>query len=305
MRTDANDLHHFQYKLRERADSLLGSAVGSERELGKELMKVRNNVVNDIDAASPRIIIDGKEVGQYKHGLNQFREEKDIANAFREGYQSSAKGMDKDPAVTKTWFDSLTDAEKEAAREGRRLSISHKMGRADNPSLAGTNLGKSEFNKKELEIFFGKEGTDNLLRDLENTRRIKNTDTKVIEGSQTEMRRAGEQAIALPEKPDTNPINKYVFPLAAAGAEAMTGGTGMAALATGVLAVGSKIGSAMAFKAKTALAKERNLQLAKYALPTEGPKRDELIKQLEAFVPGPKQSLLTRGANTLSRLVSP
>ena len=309
MSTDADTLHKFQYKLRERASSLLSSAVGSERELGKALMNVRNNVVNDIDAVSPKIKImkDGAEteVGQYKHGLNTFREEKDLAEAFREGYKNSAKGMEKDPAFTKQWFNSLNDYEKEAAREGKRLSISHAMGRSENPSLAGTKAAKSDFDKQELEIFFGKEGTEKLLRDLDNTRRIKNTDQKIIEGSQTQMRAAGDKAISLPVKDDTQPINKYALPLAITASEAMTGATGMAGLTMAGLAGVAKVGSAMAFKAKTAIAKERNAEIARLALPTEGPSRDALIKALEARIQGPKQSLLTRGANSLSRLVAP
>lgn len=310
MLTDAETLHGFQYRLRERASSLQNSSVSSERELGKELMKVRDNVVNDINAASPKIKImkDGKEteVGQYKHGLSVFREEKDLADAFREGYQSTAKGMEKDPNFTKKWFDSLTEHEKEAAREGKRLSISHKMGKAENPSLAGTKAARSEFDKKELEIFFGKEETDKLLSSLENTRAIKNTDQKIIEGSQTAARMAADKKSDLPVKDETNPLNKYITPAAAAGAEVfLGGGTGLGVAGVGALATGAKVGSAAAFKIKTALAKERNAQYAKLALPTEGPSRDALIKALEAHIPGPKQSIMTRGANSLSRIVGP
>jgi hypothetical protein len=309
MQTDAETLHKFQYKLRERASDLLKSTVGSEKELGRALMNVRNNVVNDIDAVSPKIKImkDGveTEVGQYKHGLNTFREEKDLAEAFREGYKNSAKGMEKDPAFTKKWFDELTDYEKEAAREGKRLSISHAMGRSENPSLAGTKSAKSDFDRQELEIFFGEEGTEKLLRDLSNTRRIKDTDQKITEGSQTQMRAAGDSAISLPVKDDTQPINKYALPLAITASEAMTGATGMAGLAMGGMALAAKGASAASHAIKTKVAKERNAQIARYALPTEGPSRDELIKALEARIPGPKQSLLTRGANSLSRIVSP
>jgi len=53
------------------------------------------------------------------------------------------------------------------------------------------------------------------------------------------------------------------------------------------------------------LARAHNAQYAKYALPTEGPEREALIKALEAAIPGPKQSILRRGATGLSRLVGP
>jgi len=291
MQTDADTLHKFQYKLRERASSLLSSAVGSERELGKALMNVRNNVVNDIDAVSPKIKImkDGveTEVGQYKHGLNTFREEKDLAEAFRWGYKNDAKGMERDPAFTKKKFDELTDYEKEAAREGKRLSISHAMGRSENPSLAGSKAARSDFDKQELEIFFGKEGTDKLLQNLENMRSIKNTDQKVIEGSQTAARIAADKKSDMPVRSKMDNAVPYVA-------------EGMGLLSTGYPAVGAaayqgvKLLSAAAHKARIAVQQERNAQYARYALPTEGPSRDELIRQLEARITQPKLSILNR-----------
>ena len=64
--------------------------------------------------------------------------------------------------------------------------------------------------------------------------------------------------------------------------------------------VGAKaLASKASHEIATALAKERNLHFAKMALPVEGPSRDQLIKELEARIPGPKQSMLSRVANRL------
>ena len=295
--TDPQALHNFQSALRREAETRLASADGGERQLGRALMAVRNRVVNAINEASPKIkIIENgieKEVGQYKHGLNIFREEKDVGNAFREGYQSSAKGMEKDPSFTKQWFDSLNDYEKEAAREGKRLSISHKMGQSNNPSLAGTNAARSDFNKQELEIFFGKEGTEKTLRDLENTRSIKNTDQKIIEGSQTAMRMSGQASNKLPVQ--KTPL-EMAPPYAAEAIGAIT--TGMPGIGVTTYEGLKYVGKAV-HMIQTKLAKERQLHFAEMALPVEGPKRDQLIKELEAFIPGPKQSLVSRVASRL------
>ena len=297
MRTDAEDLNKFQSGLRVTGERLLRKG-GADAELGHALLNVRTNLVNDIDSSAKG----------YKEGLSRYRDEMHIKDAFGDAYNgvfSNSTKMENRPEFTEKWFKGLTDHEKDAAREGARLAIDSRMGVAQNPSLAGTNIGRSDFNQKKLEIIFGKEETEKLLQNLEFTRAIKNSDQKIIEGSQTAARIAADKKSDIPVKPDVNPINKYVFPLAAAGAETMTGGTGMATLATGALAVGTKVVSAAAHKAKVALQQERNLQSAKLALPVEGPDRDLLIKQLEAFIPGPKQSIVTRGANTLSRLVSP
>lgn len=291
MRTDANDLHMFQSSLRRTAEGLLKKG-GSEAQLGHAIMKVRNNLVDDIEASATG----------YKKGLNAYREEMHIADNFREGYEgvfSNSTKMENRPEFTKQWFDGLTDAEKEAAREGARLAIDSKMGAAQNSSLAGTNLGRSEFNQQKLEMLFGKEETEKLLRNLENTRAIKNTDQKIIEGSQTEMRRAGDAAVALPEKPQGSSLMNWVVPVAAETYGAMQGLPGVGGLLGGAV-VAAKAGvSKVNHEIQTKLAKERNLHLSEMAMPVAGPKRDQLIKELEAFIPGPKQSLVTRVANRL------
>lgn len=291
VRTDAKDLHSFQAGLRRTGQALLKSSDGGSRELGKALMNVRNNLVNDIDAASG---------GKYKPALAEYRDEMHIADSFRMGYEgvfSNSKKMENMPEFTDKWFKSLTDNEKEAAREGARLAIKTGMGTSGNPSLAGTNLARSEYNRAKLETLFGKDETTKLLRDLENTRAIKNTDQKLIENSQTAMRMAGDQAVALPVKGEGGSVLNYALPIAAEYGTTMMGQPGIgAAMGMGALAL-KKAGSEASFKIKTILAKERNAQLAKYALPTQGPQRDELIQQLEAIAnanAAPKQSILRK-----------
>lgn len=287
MRTDAKDLHSFQSGLRRTAEALEKSSNAGERQLGHAIRNVRNNLVNDIEASATG----------YKAGLAKYREESHIADSFRDGYNnvfSTSTKMEGRPEFTKQWFDSLTDAEKEAAREGARLAIDSKMGASGNASLAGTRLAQSDFNKQKLEILFGKEETETLLRKLENTRSIKNTDQKLVEGSQTQMRAAGDEAIALPVKGESGSILNWALPAAAEAYTAMQGAPGVGA-GIGVALVGAKA-AASKFKHDVAvkLAKERNAHLAKLSLPTEGPSRDQLIKELESFLPKPKQSLLSR-----------
>lgn len=253
--------------------------------------------------------------GTYKPALNNYRSEKEIGEAFHDAYNgvlTNSKKLENRPEFTKEWFDGLTAHEKQAAIEGIRTRIDTEIGVAKNPALAGTSLGKSSFNQKKMEAVLGKEETKKLLDTLEAERAISNTHNKIVEGSQTEMRHAADSAIALPVKGESKGLAKYVIPALTTGAE--IGGT-MAGLPTGIggaLGLGASVigagvakgGSAASFAVRTALAKERNMQLAKYALPTEGPSRDELIKSLEAAIPGPKKSLLTK-ASGLARIVAP
>jgi hypothetical protein len=307
--TDPQTLHNFQSALRKEAEARLSSGDGEQRQLGAALMAVRNKLVDTIDEASPQL--EGK--GSYKPALNNFRSKKEIDEAFHDAYNgvlTNSKKLENRPEFTKEWFDGLTEHEKQAAIEGIRTRIDTEIGVAKNPALAGTSLGKSAFNQKKMEAILGKEETKKLLDTLEAERAISNTHNKIVEGSQTEMRHASDSAVALskdnPNK--SNPLNKYALPAAAGLAEAGStylGASGVGSLAVGTLAAGTKLGSMVRAKVVDLLEKERNLQLAKYALPTEGPSRDELIKALEARIPGPKQSMLNRGTNALSRIVAP
>jgi hypothetical protein len=294
MRTNAADLHKFQSGLRTTAESLMRSATAADKEMGKSLMNVRNNLVADIDAASG---------GKYKPALSSYRDEMHIADSFRDGYEgvfSSSKKMENDPSFTKKWFDGLTDAEKQAAREGARARIATEIGTARNPALAGESFSRSDFNQEKLATLFGKEEAAKLIKTLQEERTIANTHNKIIEGSQTAMRTASKSQFALPTPTE---VMKSTPAVAAAEASSYFMG-GMPGVGAGLLA-GAKVAAKAKDVVKMKLAREHNARYAQYALPTEGPSRDALIAALEAQIPGPKPSLATRGANALSRIVAP
>lgn len=294
MRTNATDLHKFQSGLRTTAESLMRSSTAADKEMGKSLMNVRNNLVADIDAASG---------GKYKPALSSYRDEMHIADSFRDGYEgvfSSSKKMENDPSFTKKWFEGLTDAEKQAAREGARARIATEIGTARNPALAGESFSRSDFNKEKLATLFGKEEADKLIRTLNEERTIANTHNKIIEGSQTAMRTASKSQFALPTKTE---VMRSTPAVAAAEASSYFMG-GMPGVGAGMLGA-AKAGAMAKDAIKMKLAREHNARYAQYALPTEGPSRDALISALESQIPGPKPSLVTRGANALSRIVSP
>jgi len=294
MRTNAADLHKFQSGLRSTAESLMRSSTAADKEMGKSLLNVRNNLVADIDAASG---------GKYKPALSSYRDEMHIADSFRDGYEgvfSSSKKMENDPSFTKKWFDGLTDHEKQAAREGARARIATEIGTARNPALAGESFSRSDFNQEKLATLFGKEEAAKLIKTLQEERTIANTHNKIIEGSQTAMRSASKSQFALPTKSD---VAGAMLPTAVLeGANILASGVpGIGAAAYGA----AKAGAAVKDAVKMKLAREHNARYAQYALPTEGPSRDALIAALEAQIPGPKPSLVTRGASALSRIVAP
>lgn len=279
---DAKDLHRFQSGLRETAERLMRSASGSDQSVGKALMDVRNSLVSDID----------KSAKGYKEALSSYRDEMHITEAFKEGHDkifNSSKKIENDPSFTKKWFDGLSNYEKQAAREGARAAIYTEMGVAKNPALAGESIARSDFNKAKMEILFGKEETDKLLKTLNDERTIANTHNKIVEGSQTAMRAASKAQFALPT---ATQVGSTLLPASIVeGANILAGGIG--GLGTAAY-MGLKGGNAAKDAIKMKLAREHNAQYAKLALPTEGPSRDELIRQLEAFIPQPKMTMLNK-----------
>lgn len=291
---NASDLHTFQSNLRVKAEDLLRSADGNSKQIGQALMKVRNDLVSDIDKAAD---------GKYKPALSKYRDEMHIADAFKEGYQgifSSSKSMENTPSFTKKWFDGLTDAEKQAAREGARASIATEIGVAKNPSLAGEALSRSEFNREKLRILFGEQEANALITRLEHERKIADTNNKLIHGSQTAMRNASKEAFDLPTK--SNPIallppaiveaaNLYATGLPGAGASLYYGARGATKLKDMV---------------RGKLQREKNAQYTKLALPNTPEERQALIDTLDRLsLPKPRQSILRRGAGALAQVVKP
>jgi hypothetical protein len=160
-------------------------------------------------------------------------------------------------------------------------------------------MARSDFNQEKLGILFGKEEADKLIKTLNEERIIANTHNKIVEGSQTAMRSASKSQFAMPTATE---VGKQMLPLAIMeGSNMLAGGVGGVGTA---LYTGARVAAAGKDAVKAKLAREHNAQYAKYALPTEGPSRDELIRALESHIPGPKQSLLTR-AQGLARLVAP
>ena len=124
IRTDPKDLHVFQSNLRARADDLLNSADGKDRQIGYALMDARNQIVDAIDKASPQAKdVNGNMSGTYKPALSKFRDEKQIEDAFIKGTQigSNRPGQwDDRPEFWEDWISKASKQELEAAKEGAR-----------------------------------------------------------------------------------------------------------------------------------------------------------------------------------------
>lgn len=276
---DAQQLHKLQSGIRRTADTLIRSTDGESRAMGYALYGLRNKIVDAIDAASPQV----NGAGTYKPALAKFRDENHIQDAFEHGHDAVLKNgmnIESRPEFFKDWFSKASDTEKEAAKQGARVAIDTAINGyrspVTNPNSRAIQMAQVDFNRQRIETLFGKDEADRLFKKLDNERMIADTNNKLVEGSQTAMRAAANSRVALPTKTD---IGSQLLPPAIA--EAAGSFSGAPGLASGVYAA-AKIGAFAKDKIGTALAKERNNQFAQYALPTEAPKREELIRHLEA-----------------------
>lgn len=298
--TSPDVLNKLQSGMRRNADNLLKSIDPEAKVMGYALHQLRQKVIDAVGKAGPQTIDkDGKAISSYRTALGKYRDENHIADAFEEGHDSiisnSKKLLDR-PEFFNKKVGKYSAEEKEAAKQGARIAIDTQINGFKSAARRGTDIGQVDFNKERITSLFGKEEAETLFKKLENERKIAETNTHLIQNSQTAMRSAADSRVSLPEKKPSS-----VVPYVAEGLGALT--TGYPGAGT-LLYMGAKGASALKNKVEVALAKEHNAQLAKMALPTQGPSRDELIRNLEAIANKPKRSLL-RSANSLARLVGP
>lgn len=281
-RTDAKSLHQFQSALRAKADDLLNSQSGQDRQKGAALMAVRNDIVSAIDKAS-------STPGKYKEGLSKYKDEMDIQNAFQMGQlvtRNKLGRLEDSPEFWNNWVKSASKEELEAAREGARLAVEHQIGGFKAGARKGQDIVESEFNREKLSALFGKEEIDKMAKQLKDERNIAQTNQQLIGNSQTAMRMKADSRVDLPVE---RPAGLGPF-LAPAAEIAVSGLTGMPGASIAV--VGAQLANKGAYKyGKLPLAKKRNENITDLLTAT-GEDRAQLIKILESYVPGQKQSML-------------
>jgi hypothetical protein len=288
MRTDPKTLHDVQAVLRAEASNLLNSSDGQARRLGNSLMGVRNQIVSAIDDASG---------GKYKPALSNYRDELQIDKAFNHGHDAiikNSRDINNRPEFFKEWVKEASPEELKAAKEGARIAIDTAVNGfrspVTNPASKAVQMAQVDFNRQRIEALFGKEEAGKLFKHLDDERKIADTNVKLTEGSQTAMRSASKEKFALPTPSEAG---KAMLPPAILEGASMLA-SGLPGLGTGAY-VASKMGLAAKDAVSMKLAKEHNARYARYALPTEGPERDQLIQHLDAIAnKPPKQSLLSK-----------
>lgn len=302
IRTDPKSLHQLQSALRAKADDMLNSPSGQDRQIGHALMGVRNDIVTAIDEAGPKIkLADGTEVGAYKQGLSRYRDENQIQDAFNKGRlitSNRLKVLDDHPEFWDDWIKKASPEEVSAAREGARVAVDSQLRGLRRAVRQGTAIPQTEFNVEKLRSLFGKKEIDEMTAKLSDEARLADTNNKLLENSQTAMRLKANNIVDLPSPKDNN-LKPFLAPLAELAVSGATGVPGASAL---VLA--GQGTNKLIHKTKLELAKRKNNVLTEL-LTSQGQDRTNLIQQLSNAIPGPKQTMLQRSTNALQNLIGP
>lgn len=283
-RTDPADLHIIQSNLGNTAYTLSKSTSSEDRMVGNALNKVKEKIVDVIDAA-------GANKGSYRKARAEFADERHIADAFDKGEEilKNAKRSDR-PEYWDDWVKKAKPGQIDAAREGARIAVDKQInGMRNAVGQKGTEIPQVEFNKEKLRLLFDKKEVDDMFMKLQHERKIADTNKKLFEGSQTAMRGKADSRVA--ERTDAGLESSSLLPYIAEGVAAYsTGMPGIGAAAYTAANLGKKrIINPIINKSGDA----KNLELARLASAT-GPEKDELIKQLSALVTPVKPSLLSR-----------
>jgi|HubBroStandDraft_2_1064218.scaffolds.fasta_scaffold00063_14 hypothetical protein len=281
--TNAARLHSIQSTLRAQAQNLLTSASGADRNLGGQLMGMRNKLVDAIDAASPPVAGASDVAGRsYKTGLKAYRDANQIDEAFDAGFdtlknRSGRAGLEDRPDMFEQSLKQSTPEELVARRLGTRLDVDQKIRGVKNQSLAAQNITSIEYNREKLAALFGEGEADRLVRTMNDASDEARTNAKMLEGSKTAETLAGREALKVPQVGGGNVLNYVGGPAAEMAGEYLLGPAGVGV--GGALFGGAKALQYGTQFAARKMALSRNVEFAKAASAT-GPARTKIIEAL-------------------------
>lgn len=283
--TDPNRLHEVQSDLRRHADELMKSSVGSEKRLGRQLMDFRNKLVDQIDAAGPKIPNPEdptKTMGAYKQGLAGYKDANDVQKAFEDGRNILVNSADVKtyPDYLERWLKDASPEEIAAKKLGARDAIERKMVQFKFAARRGTDVPEIDFDKQKMELLFGKEQTKDLFTKLQDERDIALSNNRILGNSKTAETLAAQKALAPREvTPPSGHLPSWAMGAGAVGGAlthspeigaAMGGGVlGLSAIRSGAQYLGRRSDQA------------RNSAFANL-VSSSGVEREEAIRQLTA-----------------------
>jgi hypothetical protein len=292
--TDAGRLHQVQSALGDKAYQYQQSAEGPTRLVGGGLRDINEKLVDAIDKASG---------GSYRPARQQFKDAKDISQAWEEGFdvlknRQGVTGLQDRPEALQAWMKQASPEEIEAKKLAVRSDIDQKIKAAKNQALAGQNIVAPEYNAQKLAYLFGTKEASRLVKVMDDAAAEAQTNAKVMQGSKTAETLAGQKALALPTVGGGSVLNWAGGPLAELAGQQFLGLPGAGAAVFGA-AKGAQLGTQLAARG---LARARNTEFAK-AISSTGPARDETISALLSHPAVVRE--MKKSGNALSAPFSP
>ncbi len=188
---DAAKLHKIQSDLRAEAQGLINSASGADRNLGHQMMNMRGKLVDAIDKSAG---------GEYRPALKQYREAKQIDEAFDAGFDTlhnrpGRKGLEDRPDSFAQWMDNASKEEIAARQLGTRLDIDQKINGVRHGAGRGEAITTIPYNKEKLGLLFGKKEADRLAQLMDDAALEAHTNSRVIANSKTAETLAANKAM--------------------------------------------------------------------------------------------------------------
>lgn len=287
----ADWLHGVQSRLREQASTLQNSSGGSDRLMAGDLFDARGHIVEAIDKASG---------GTYKPALSQYRDDKQVREAFGRGLafgktrQGEAGILEDSPAAWREWKANASPDEVDATRAGVLANLQQSVAQMHQawvlPEGSRPPIPKIDgYSADRLEVLFGKDKADQLLSRLQDEHLKAQTNVKLFGGSQTAMRTLGAEAMKVRE-PGATPSHLPSLGTLLGGIGLELGGMhGAGTLAAA--AAGGMGGVRLARHGAQVLGQKsditRNKTFAEWASAT-GEKRDDLLDILRSRIETPR-----------------
>lgn len=227
--------------------------------------------------------------GAYRAGRAQFKDAKDIHEAFDSGFdtlknRSGVSGLEDRPEGFRQWMNQATPEEVVARRLGTRADIDQKIRSVKNQALAGQSITKVEYNQDKLRMLFGKKEADRLIQHMNDSADEAATNAKILSQSKTAETQAGQRALEVP-KVEPFKLGNPISLMAPAVAEGLAYTQGVPPGLAGAAVLAGGLGTGIARKVSQKVAQSsalsRNVAIARAASAT-GAGRQQAIGALLA-----------------------
>ena len=182
---------------------------GKLNKVGASVVKVKNRLLSILD-----------ENRDYKKARETFAGDTEMLNSLKFGGDILSTKIT--PSEAKSTFNSMNQAEKDAALSGLAGAIKNQIGRVKEDTAAATNFIGSPNNKEKIASIIGEDGFNKLKQFVNTEVTFRKTMAELVGGSQTQLRNAAEKAVNRQIQSE-DPTKSGVINLIAKGFGKLTG----------------------------------------------------------------------------------